>query len=174
MDRIDDLDLKILNELLNDASISIPRLSKKININSSVVYSRIKRLIRKGLIKKFTIIVNDQALGLGVKALTGINMDSKLRENVLNELFKIPEVIEISEVTGRFDILVTMNSHSLDEMHQLISERVGRIEGIQKTETFIEMRKIARETSFPSIKWSVMRIMDFTSWAQYRSSKLLL
>ncbi|MGA8844965.1 MAG: Lrp/AsnC family transcriptional regulator [Nitrososphaeraceae archaeon] len=152
MDRIDDLDLKILNELLNDASISIPRLSKKININSSVVYSRIKRLIRKGLIKKFTIIVNDQALGLGVKALTGINMDSKLRENVLNELFKIPEVIEISEVTGRFDILVTMNSHSLDEMHQLISERVGRIEGIQKTETFIEMRKIARETSFPSIK----------------------
>lgn len=152
MDRIDDLDLKILNELLNDASISIPRLSKKININSSVVYSRIKRLIRKGLIKKFTIIVNDQALGLGVKALTGINMDSKLRENVLNELFKISEVIEISEVTGRFDILVTMNSHSLDEMHQLISERVGRIEGIQKTETFIEMRKIARETSFPSIK----------------------
>jgi Lrp/AsnC family transcriptional regulator, regulator for asnA, asnC and gidA len=152
MDRIDDLDLKILNELLNDASISVPRLSKKININSSVVYSRIKRLIRKGLIKKFTIIVNDQALGLGVKALTGINMDSKLRENVLNELFKIPEVIEISEVTGRFDILVTMNSHSLDEMHQLISERVGRIEGIQKTETFIEMRKIARETSFPSIK----------------------
>jgi Lrp/AsnC family transcriptional regulator, regulator for asnA, asnC and gidA len=152
MDRIDDLDLKILNELLNDASISIPRLSKKININSSVVYSRIKRLIRKGLIKKFTIIVNDQALGLGVKALTGINMDSKLRENVLNELFKIAEVIEISEVTGRFDILVTMNSHSLDEMHQLISERVGRIEGIQKTETFIEMRKIARETSFPSIK----------------------
>jgi Lrp/AsnC family transcriptional regulator, regulator for asnA, asnC and gidA len=152
MDRIDDLDLKILNELLNDASISIPRLSKKININSSVVYSRIKRLVRKGLIKKFTIIVNDQALGLGVKALTGINMDSKLRENVLNELFKIPEVIEISEVTGRFDILVTMNSHSLDEMHQLISERVGRIEGIQKTETFIEMRKIARETSFPSIK----------------------
>ena len=95
MDKIDDLDLKILNELLNDASISIPRLSKKININSSVVYSRIKRLIRKGLIKKFTIIVNDQALGLGVKALTGINMDSKLRENVLNELFKIPEVIEV-------------------------------------------------------------------------------
>jgi Lrp/AsnC family transcriptional regulator for asnA, asnC and gidA len=152
MDRIDDLDLKILTELMNDASISIPRLSKKININSSVVYSRIKRLIRKGLIKKFTIIVNDQALGLGVKALTGINMDSKLRENVLNELFRIPEVIEISEVTGRFDILVTMNSHSLDEMHQLISERVGRIEGIQKTETFIEMRKIARETSFSPMK----------------------
>lgn len=149
MDRIDDLDLKILSELSKDASISVPKLSRKVNINASVVYSRIKRLIKRGLIKKFTVIINDEALGLNVKALTGINMDSKLRENVLNELFKIPEVREVSEVTGRFDVLVTMNARSLDEMHQLISEKVGRIEGVQKTETFIEMRKTARELIYP-------------------------
>ena len=53
MERIDDLDLKILSELSKDASISVPRLSKKININASVVYSRIKRLLKRGLIKKF-------------------------------------------------------------------------------------------------------------------------
>lgn len=150
MDRIDDLDLKILSELSKDASISVPKLSKKVNINASVVYSRIKRLIKRGLIKKFTVIINDEALGLNVKALTGINMDSKLRDNVLNELFKIPEVREVSEVTGRFDVLVTMNARSLDEMHQLISEKVGRIEGVQKTETFIEMRKTAREIIYPT------------------------
>jgi Lrp/AsnC family transcriptional regulator, regulator for asnA, asnC and gidA len=150
MDRIDDLDLKILSELSRDASISVPKLSKKVNINASVVYSRIKRLIKRGLIKRFTVIINDEALGLNVKALTGINMDSKLRDNVLNELFKIPEVREVSEVTGRFDVLVTMNARSLDEMHQLISEKVGRIEGVQKTETFIEMRKTARELVYPT------------------------
>ena len=150
MDRIDDLDLKILGELSKDASISVPKLSKKVNINASVVYSRIKRLIKRGLIKKFTVIINDEALGLNVKALTGINMDSKLRDNVLTELFKIPEVREVSEVTGRFDVLVTMNARSLDEMHQLISEKVGRIEGVQKTETFIEMRKTARELVYPT------------------------
>jgi Lrp/AsnC family transcriptional regulator, regulator for asnA, asnC and gidA len=150
MDRIDDLDLKILSELSRDASISVPKLSRKVNINASVVYSRIKRLIKRGLIKKFTVIINDEALGLNVKALTGINMDSKLRDNVLNELFKIPEVREVSEVTGRFDVLVAMNARSLDEMHQLISEKVGRIEGVQKTETFIEMRKTARELIYPT------------------------
>ncbi len=150
MGRIDDLDLKILGELSRDASISVPRLSKKINVNSSVVYSRIKRLVKRGLIKKFTIIINDEALGLSVKALTGINMDSKLRDNVLNELFKIPEVREVAEVTGRFDVLVTMTARSLDEMHQLISEKIGRIEGVQKTETFIEMRKTTREMVYPA------------------------
>lgn len=150
MGRTDDLDLKILSELAKDASISVPKLSKKMNINASVVYSRIKRLSKRGLIRKFTIIINDEALGFNVKALTGINMDSKLRDNVLNELFKIPEVREVSEVTGRFDVLVTMNARSLDEMHQLISEKIGHVEGVQKTETFIEMRKTAREIIYPT------------------------
>ena len=150
MGRIDDLDLKILTELSKDAGISVPRLSKKINVNASVVYSRIKRLLKRGLIKKFTIIINDEALGFNVRSLTGINMDSKLRDNVLNELFKIPEVREIAEVTGRFDILVTMTARSLDEIHQLISEKVGHVEGVQKTETFIEMRKTAREIIYPT------------------------
>ncbi len=126
MGRIDDFDLKILSELSKDASISVPRLSKKININSSVVYSRIKRLVKRGLIKKFTIVINDEALGFNVKALTGITMDSKLRDNVLGEVFKIPEVREVAEVTGRFDVLVTMTARSLDEMHQIISEKVGQ------------------------------------------------
>ena len=97
-----------MSELSNDASISIPRLSKKINVNSSVVYSRIKRLVKRKLIERFTIVVNDAEIGYGVKALTGINMDTKKRDHIIEELFKIDGVREIAEVTGRFDILVTM------------------------------------------------------------------
>ena len=124
----------------NDASISVPRLSKKININSSVVYSRIKRLVKRKLIERFTIVVNDVELGYNVKALTGINMDIKKRDHIIKELFKIDGVREVAEVTGRFDILVTMYLKSLDQMHKMVSERIGRIEGIQSSESFIEMK----------------------------------
>ena len=51
--------MKILSELTKDASISIPQLSKKLSINSSVLYSRIKRLMKRELIKKFTVIINE-------------------------------------------------------------------------------------------------------------------
>ncbi|QUC64446.1 Lrp/AsnC family transcriptional regulator [Nitrosopumilus sp. K4] len=134
------MDLQILSELSNDASISVPRLSKKINVNSSVVYSRIKRLIKRKLIERFTIVVNDAELGYNVKALTGINMDTKKRDHIIDELFKIEGVREIAEVTGRFDILVTMYARTLDQMHKMVSERIGRIEGIQSSESFIEMK----------------------------------
>ena len=129
-----------MSELSNDASISVPRLSKKINVNSSVVYSRIKRLIKRKLIERFTIVVNDAELGYSVKALTGINMDTKKRNHVIDELFKIEGVREIAEVTGRFDILVTMYSKSLDQIHKMVSEKIGRIEGIRSSESFIEMK----------------------------------
>lgn len=147
MAKIDDLDLTILSELSEDAAISVPKLSKKIKVNTSVVYSRIKRLIKHKLIERFTIVVNDAELGFGVKALTGINMDSKKRDNVINELFKIDGVREIAEVTGRFDILVTMYARSLDDMHKIVSEKIGRIDGVLSSESFIEMK--TRNKSMP-------------------------
>ena len=74
---MDKIDQKILSELSKDSAISIPKPSEKINVNSSVVYSRIKRLVKKKLIERFTIEINNKELGYGVKSLTGINMDSK-------------------------------------------------------------------------------------------------
>ena len=145
---MDKTDLKILSELSNDSSISIPKLSKKINVNTSVVYSRIKRLVKTKLIKKFTIDVNDKELGYTVKSLTGINMDSKQRDVVIEELFKIPGVREISEVTGRFDILVIMFAKNLPEMHNLISEEIGKIQGIVSSESFIEMKRRKKQMPY--------------------------
>ncbi len=147
MAKIDDLDLTILSELSADASISVPKLSQKIKVNPSVVYSRIKRLVTRKLIQRFTIVVNDIELGFQVKALVGINMDSKKRDGVIDALFKIDGVREIAEVTGRFDILVTLYAHSLDEMHRIVSENIGKIDGVLSSESFIEMK--TREKAMP-------------------------
>ena len=145
---MDKIDQKILSELTDDSSISIPKLSEKINVNSSVVYSRIKRLIKKKLIERFTIEINDKELGYGVKSLTGINMDSKQRDNVIQELFKIQGVREVSEVTGRFDILVTMYAENLSEMYRIVSDNIGKIQGVIGSESFIEMKTRKKQMSY--------------------------
>ena len=77
MKKVDDLDLKLLIELKKNCNTSIPLLSKKFGINSSVLYSRINRLVKKKIITKFTIETDDSQLGIGVKALVGINRDPK-------------------------------------------------------------------------------------------------
>jgi len=145
---VDKIDQKILSELSKDSSISIPKLSEKINANSSVVYSRIKRLINKKLIERFTIEINNKELGFGVKSITGINMDSKQRDNVIQELFKIPSVREVAEVTGRFDILVTMYAENLNDMYKIVSDNIGKIQGIVGSESFIEMKTRTKQMPY--------------------------
>ena len=75
-------------------------------------------------------------------------MDSKQRSVVIEELFKIPGVREVSEVTGRFDILVTMYAKNLSEMHQLVSENIGKITGIIGSESFIEMKTRTKQMPY--------------------------
>jgi Lrp/AsnC family transcriptional regulator for asnA, asnC and gidA len=68
-------------------------------------------------------------------------MDSKKRDTIIDELFNINGVREISEVTGRFDIMITMYTKSLNDMHKVVSEKIGKIEGILGSESFIEMKR---------------------------------
>ncbi|WP_182133841.1 Lrp/AsnC family transcriptional regulator [Nitrosopumilus sp. b1] len=137
--------MKLLFELTKDGSISVPNLSKKLNINASVLYSRIKRLMKKKLIKKFTIVIDDTLLGFGVKASVGINRDPKLKESIHKQLMEIPDVASISEVTGRFDIMIRVFAENLEALHTVVIEKIGKIDGIQGTETFVELQKTEKD-----------------------------
>ena len=150
MAKVDDLDLKLLSELKKDGSISIPLLAKKLNINASVLYSRIKRLQKKKMIKKFTIDIDESQLGFGVKAYVGINRDPKFKTEIHENLLKIPEIDRIIEVTGRFDLMVGALAEDLEQLHTVIIEKIGRIEGIQNTETFVELEKTDKDPVYLS------------------------
>ena len=144
----DNLDMDILYELKKDGNISVPILSKKLGCNSSVLYSRIKRLVKKKLIKKFTIEIDDSLLGIDVKASIGINRDPKFKEQIYQNLMEIPDVVSISEVTGRFDMIVRIYAQDLEALHTAVIQKIGKIEGIQNTETFVELQKTNKEPAY--------------------------
>ncbi len=137
--------MKLLYELAKDSSISVPNLSKKLGINASVLYSRIKRLLKKKLIKKFTIVIDDSILGIGVKATIGVNRDPKLKDSIHEQLMETPEVVSISEITGRFDIMIRVYAENLEALHTVVIEKIGKIDGIQNTETFVELQKTDKD-----------------------------
>ena len=144
----DELDMKLLFELTKDGNISVPTLSKKLGINASVLYSRIKRLVRKKLIRKFTIEIDASLLGIGVKATVGINRDPKFKIQINKKLLEISEIIYISEVTGRFDMMIQVYAQDLEGLHSVVIEKIGKIEGIQNTETFVELQKTDKEPAY--------------------------
>ena len=144
MNKLDEIDIKILNELVRDAGQSVPKLSKKIQVNASVTYSRIKRLQKRNTIKRFTVEIDEEQLGWKVTAYVGIDTDAKKREKVFEELLNLDEIREICEVTGRFDLVTKIKARSLDELHKLVSSKIGGIDGVTHTETFIAMKSAKR------------------------------
>ena len=148
MERFDELDMKILFELTKNGNISVPILSKKLGINASVLYSRIKRLVRKELIKKFTIEIDESLLGINVKTSVGINRDPKLKEEIHKKLLEIAEVVSLYEVTGRFDIILRVYTKDLENLHSVVMDKIGKIDGIQNTETFVELQKTDKDPAY--------------------------
>ena len=140
--------MKLLYELIQDSSISVPILSQKLGINASVLYSRIKRLTKKKLIKKFTVDIDTTLLGIGVKASVGVNRDPKLKDEIHKKFMETPEIISISEVTGRFDIIIDVYAKNLEALHSVVIEKIGKIEGIQNTETFVELQKTDKNPNY--------------------------
>ena len=143
--------MKLLFELTKNGNISVPILSKKLGINASVLYSRIKRLVRKKLIKKFTIEIDDSLLGIGVKASVGINRDPKFKIQTHKKLLDVIEVVSIIEVTGRFDIMIRVYAKDLEDLHTVVIEKIVKIEGVQNTETFVELQKTDKEPAYLNI-----------------------
>ncbi|MDG6903596.1 MAG: Lrp/AsnC family transcriptional regulator [Nitrososphaerota archaeon] len=144
--------MKILSSLHADASVSVPRLSKELGINLSVLYSRIKRLQKRGVIERFTVQVNEDMLGMQAGALAGLNIDPKLRESILNEVEKAEGVRLVREVTGRFDVIVNLRGKSLDELHRAVYDVIGKIPGVMHTEVFMEVSRRYPPVSFRLIE----------------------
>jgi Lrp/AsnC family transcriptional regulator, regulator for asnA, asnC and gidA len=155
--RLDEIDMKILGALHRDASVSIPKLSKDLGLNLSVTYSRIKRLIRRGIIQRYTLDINESKLGLPAGVVVGLNLDPKQREQAIGELIKLPQARELVEVTGRFDAFLTLRGRTVEELHKATSDVIGRIPGVTHTETFVEVSErepdlIYNLASAPEIK----------------------
>ncbi|MCE2498857.1 MAG: Lrp/AsnC family transcriptional regulator [Nitrosopumilaceae archaeon] len=140
--------MRLLYELAADSSVSIPTLASSMDVSTSVLYSRIKRLVKKRLIKKYTIIIDDSLLGIGVRAAVGIKRDPKFKESIHDRLMEAQEVESISEVTGRFDIMIRVHARNLEELHSIVIEKIGKIVGIQSTETLVELQKTEKDPAY--------------------------
>lgn len=101
--------------------------------------------MKKKLIKKFTVEIDDSLLGIGVKASVGINRDPKFKDAIHKKFMETADVVSISEVTGRFDIIIQVYAKNLEALHSVVIEKIGKIEGIHNTETFVELQKTDKD-----------------------------
>lgn len=145
--RIDSTDSKIISILQKDGRASNTDIARELNISEATARGRIKRLIDEEYIQ-IVAVANPFRTGFEIAGDLYINVDMKRIDSVIGELQKIRELWYIVMTTGETNINAEFIVKSLDELHDLVYNRLSRIDGILKVETAIIMKYIKRNYEF--------------------------
>lgn len=142
---IDAVDRKILEMLQDNARTAFRKIAKEAGVSEATIFIRVRKLMEKGVIKRFTALVSPELLGKGLTAFVLANADPKRLQMVLDALSGMDDVYEVYDVTGTYYIIAKIRTGNRDKLAKII-DQIGLIEGITSTETAIVLRKIKEET----------------------------
>lgn len=140
--KIDDLDLKIIQELMHDSDQAYTELAKKLFVSGGTIHVRMDKLKKAGIVKGAGLRVDYAALGYDVSAFLGIYLDkSSLYEDVAGELERIPEITGAHYTTGQYSIFAKIVCRDTKHLREVLHDKIQKIGGIQRTETFISLQE---------------------------------
>ncbi len=142
---LDKTDRKLLNLLQGDAKVPYAKLAKRLGISSSGIHKRMKRLVDAGVIKKFVVVVDPQAVGKKLKAFIGVSTSPGTCGEVIAQLNRRPEVLEVHEVVGEHDLFLKLIIDDTLGLNKVLHE-IDRIPGVSSTRTLVVL-KTEKETS---------------------------
>ena len=131
---IDDINLKIIDILKKDASTSFVDIAKRIGVSDATVHIRVRRMIAAGIINKFTISVDNDLLGYDHLAFMGIKISPGYADQIISDLLRIEEVLEMHELHGKFDLLLKIRAKNLNQMRDIVENKICKIPHIFKAE----------------------------------------
>ncbi len=144
---MDNIDIRILQCLSNNARLPASAISEEISLSVSAVIERIKKLEASGIIKGYTIQIDQEILGNKMIALMDVSLKHPDYFDDFVELVKKnSSIASCYYQTGEFDFvlrIVTDTTDSLDRVYKVIKG----FEGVEKTETHIVLKTIKEETA---------------------------
>ncbi|WP_298213887.1 Lrp/AsnC family transcriptional regulator [Acidocella sp.] len=117
---LDSLNLKILNLIQNDATLSVADIAARVGLSPSPCWRRVKRLEEEGVIQRRVTLLDCEKLGLGFEVYCTVKLSLPSRENLETfekNVMNLPEVLQCATVTGAADYelrIVTRDMHSFD------------------------------------------------------------
>ncbi len=150
--KLDKKDLKILDLLQSDANISNKRIAQATNLTVTPIYERIKKLTAMSLLQKKVFLLNRKKLGLNVMVLVSVKIEKHSESgalNFMNEIKKIPEVVECLHVTGAFDFQLKVYARDIDHYHDFNFKKLASIKNISQMESHFVMKEVVNTTRLP-------------------------
>ena len=154
---IDDVNLQIIDILSKDSSTPFVEIAKRVGISDATVHSRVRRLIDEGIIRRFTLSLNNDRLGYDHLAFVGINIRPGFADQITEELSNLEEVLEIHEMHNRFDLFLKIRAKDLNHMRDIMENKFRILPNVLETE-LMAVLKTKKEEQIVSLNKEISSI----------------
>ncbi|MDE6159421.1 MAG: Lrp/AsnC ligand binding domain-containing protein [Bacteroidaceae bacterium] len=142
MEKIDDLDKKILEIISNNARIPFKDVAAECGVSRAAIHQRVQRLIDMNVIIGSGYHVNPISLGYNTCTYVGITLErGNMYQRVSEELSKISEIVECHFTTGPYTMLIKLYARDNTHLMELLNNKLQEIPGVTATETLISLKQ---------------------------------
>lgn len=151
MEKIDAIDLKILRILQEDSKRTTKEVAQMLNLTASPVYERIRRLERKGYIKKYVAILDKALVNKPITAICMVSLryhNQGFIEQFEKQIKELKEVQECYHMAGKVDFFLKINLESLDNYHEFVRCKLSKIENIGVLDSSFVLKEMISSTAY--------------------------
>ncbi len=145
---LDKKDLKILDILKENGDLTVRQIASRTLLPITTVHNRIRRMKSLGIIRRFTVELDHRKMGKQLSAYVLVKVDSKYLKNMrmsqhdlAKDLKKLDFVERADIVTGSIDIIALIRVKDVEELDQVVIDRLRDVQGIESTETLVILRE---------------------------------
>ncbi len=131
---MDESDRKIIAELRRNARASLSDLSAAIGISRVTIRARIDRLVQKGVILGFSVVLKEDTRRSPIRGLMMLGIEGRGTDRILRQLRGLPNVQAIHSTNGKWDLILEIGTETVEELDQVLAS-IRRIEGVHTSET---------------------------------------
>lgn len=146
---MDNIDVRIINCLTENSRMNASDISEKVKLSVSAVIERIKKLESSGIIKQYSLILDNTALGKDISALISVSLDHPRYNAVFEEMIKNNNhIVEAHYIAGDYDYFLKIVTNNTKTLEKVLNE-IKSISGVSKTRTMIIFSTIKEAHSSP-------------------------
>ena len=140
MEKIDNLDRKILEIIMKNARIPSKDVALECNVSRAAIHQRIQRMIDLDVITGSGYHVDPKVLGFATCTYIGVKLErGSMYRTVVPELEKITDVVECHFTTGPYTMLIKLYARDNQHLMELLNDKIQHIHGVTATETLISL-----------------------------------
>ena len=151
MEKLDETDLKILRILQHDSKKTTKEIADTLHLSASPIYERIRRLEKRGYIKKNVAILDKKLIGKPVTAICMVSLryhNEGFIDKFDQQIKELKEVQECYHMAGKVDFFLKINLESLDAYHEFIRSKLSKIDNIGVLESYFVLKEILHTTAY--------------------------